>query len=67
MSLRREMAAYLLPPREEMPRRSLASWPVRWRRHQAYLARLGATLPGLLEELRAATHILSGSERERAF
>jgi hypothetical protein len=32
-----------------------------------HLAGLGATLPGLLEELRAATHILSGSERERAF
>ncbi|MGH3889348.1 MAG: helix-turn-helix domain-containing protein, partial [Pseudonocardiaceae bacterium] len=66
------MAAYLLPPGEEVPRRSLdelareVEEAIRLR-HQADLARLGMTLPGLLEELRAATHILSGSERERAF
>jgi transcriptional regulator with XRE-family HTH domain len=71
-ALRREMAAYLLPPGEEVPRRSLEELvrevaETAGLRHRADLARLGTTLPGLLEELRAATHILSGSERERAF
>jgi transcriptional regulator with XRE-family HTH domain len=71
-ALRREMAAYLLPPGEEVPWRSLDELAREVEeaarlRHQADLAGLGATLPGLLEELRAATHILSGSERERAF
>lgn len=71
-ALRREMASYLLPPGEEAPRRSLDALArevdqAARLRHQADLAGLGATLPGLLEELRAATHILSGSERERAF
>jgi hypothetical protein len=31
------------------------------------LAQLGAQLPGLLAELRAAVYILTGTERERAF
>jgi hypothetical protein len=71
-ALRREMAAYLLPPGEEVPRCSLDELAREVEeaarlRHQADLAGLGATLPGLLEELRAATHVLSGSERERAF
>ena len=71
-ALRCEMATYLLPPREEVPRRSLAELAREVEeaarlRHRADLSRLGATLPGLLEELRAATHILSGSARERAF
>ncbi len=71
-ALRREMAAYLLPPGGEVSWRSLdelareVAETVRLR-HQADLTRLGMTLPGLLEELRAATHILSGSERERVF
>ncbi len=66
------MAAYLLPPGDDVPRRSLDALAREVEeaarlRHQADLAGLGATLPGLLEELRAATHILKGSEREQAF
>jgi hypothetical protein len=66
------MAAYRLPPGEEAPRRSLdelareVEETVRLQ-HQVDLAGLGMTLPGLLEELRATTHILSGSARERTF
>jgi len=71
-ALRREMVANLLPPGGEVPRRSLDALArevdqAARLRHEADLTRLGATLPGLLEEPRAATHILSGSERERAF
>jgi hypothetical protein len=62
------MAAYRLPPGEEAPRRSLdelareVEETVRLQ-HQVDLAGLGMTLLGLLEELRATTHILSGSAR----
>jgi hypothetical protein len=71
-ALRREMAAYLLPPSHDMPPRSLDELArdvdqAARLRHKADLTGLGATLPGLLEELRAATHLHSGSERERAF
>lgn len=71
-ALRREMAAYLLPPSHDMPPRSLDELArdvdqAARLRHKADLTGLGATLSGLLEELRAATHLHSGSERERAF
>lgn len=71
-ALRREMAAYLLPPWHDMSPRSLDELvrdvdQAARLRHKADLTGLGATLPGLLEELRAATHLHSGSERERAF
>lgn len=71
-ALRAEMAAYLLPPRDDMPQRGLDELSrdvehVVQLRHKADLTRLGAMLPGLLEGLRAATHTCSGSGRERAF
>jgi len=71
-ALRAEMAAYLLPPQDDMPQRGLDELSrdvdhVVQLRHKADLTRLGAMLPGLLEGLRAATHTYSGSGLERAF
>lgn len=70
--LRRELAAYRIPPDSGPPPRSVpeltaAVARVSALRHSATLDALGAELPGLLAELRAATHHYSGHDRERVF
>lgn len=71
-ALRRELIAYLLPPGDEAPARPIAQLAdavaaASQLRHAVDLSHLGAQLPGLLAELRAAWHQTTGSERERVF
>ena len=71
-AIRREMAAYRLEPLDDIPQRSLQELAqdvaeVARLRHLVNLHQLGAQLPGLLAELRAAVHTLTGIEREHAF
>jgi len=71
-AIRRELAVSRLEPFDEVPLRSLDELArdvtkVSRLRHSVDLYELGARLPGLLAELRAAVHTLGGSERERAF
>lgn len=71
-AIRRELAAYFLEPLDEAPVRPLDELAhdvaeVSRLRHLVDLHELGARLPGLLAELRAAIHTLNGTERERAF
>ncbi|MCO1577100.1 helix-turn-helix transcriptional regulator [Crossiella sp. SN42] len=71
--IRRELAAYDLGPSDE----SVAIRPIgelvsavakaSQLRQSANLVELGAEIPGLLGELRQASHVLSGASRERAF
>ncbi|WP_170323809.1 helix-turn-helix domain-containing protein [Cryptosporangium phraense] len=72
--LRRELAAYRLPPAEDDPRprplcelrASVAALSAA--RHRSDLTTLGATAPGLLAELRAATHYFApGPDRNAAY
>lgn len=71
--LRRELAAYCLSPDENVRPRSLheltqAVSAASRQRHSVNLAELGAELPGLLEELRAAVYTLpSPADQERAY
>lgn len=70
--LRRELAAYRLPPDDETPARPLPELAAAvdhasQLRHAVDLGSLGAELPGLLSELRTAAHTLAGLDRERAF
>ncbi|MGH3902649.1 MAG: helix-turn-helix domain-containing protein [Pseudonocardiaceae bacterium] len=70
--IRRELAAYRMEPLDDMPLRPLDDLArdvaeVSNLRHSVNLVQLGAELPRLLAELRAAVHILTGSEREQAF
>ena len=70
--IRRELAAYGMQPLADVPPRELDDLArdvaqASALRHSVNLAQLGAQLPGLLAELRAAVYTLSGSKRERAF
>jgi transcriptional regulator with XRE-family HTH domain len=70
--LRRELAAYCVPPDDDVRVRSLpelatAVSQASEHRHAVNLDALGAELPGLLAELRLATWTLDGRDRERAF
>jgi transcriptional regulator with XRE-family HTH domain len=70
--LRRELAAYRLPPDPGPPLRSVpelaaAVTHVSTLRQSGSIDGLGAELPPLLAELRAATHHYSGHDRERIF
>jgi transcriptional regulator with XRE-family HTH domain len=70
--LRREVAAYLLPPDDGVIPRPLdqlaaAVAHTSKLRHSAALDSLGAELPALLAELRAASYEAKGAERERVF
>ncbi|MDX8053486.1 helix-turn-helix domain-containing protein [Lentzea sp. BCCO 10_0798] len=70
--IRRELAAYNIGPDEDVQVRdlgelALAVEHVSQLRHAVNLDKLGAEIPGLLEELRAATYTLDGSAKERAF
>ncbi len=70
--IRRELAAYRMEPLDDVPVRSLDDLArdvaqASRLRHSVNLVQLGAELPGLLAELRAAVHTLTGSDRERAF
>jgi transcriptional regulator with XRE-family HTH domain len=70
--IRRELAAYRIEPLDDMPLRPLDELArdvahTSALRHSVNLAQLGAQLPGLLAELRAAVYTLTGPERERAF
>lgn len=71
-AIRRELAAYRLEPVDDLALRPLGELvqdvaEVSTLRHLVNLSRLGAELPGLLAELRAAVHSLTGAERERVF
>ncbi|MGH3871506.1 MAG: helix-turn-helix domain-containing protein [Pseudonocardiaceae bacterium] len=71
-AIRRELAAYRIEPLDEVLLRPLEELArdvaqASTLRHAVNLAQLGAELPGLLAELRAAVYTLTGSERERAF
>jgi transcriptional regulator with XRE-family HTH domain len=70
--LRRELASYRLPPETEQRPRPLSELATAVQRasrlrHSATLDTLGAELPGLLAELRAAAHLATGTDRARAF
>ncbi|PRX50483.1 transcriptional regulator with XRE-family HTH domain [Prauserella shujinwangii] len=71
-ALRRELAAYRLPPAVSAPPRPLNALAAAVAhasrlRHSATLDTLGAELPGLLAELRAAAHAHNGHDRERVY
>jgi transcriptional regulator with XRE-family HTH domain len=71
-AIRRELAAYRVEPDESVRPRSLSELSAAVAhasqlRHEVSLGQLGMEVPGLLEELRATTYILSGHSRERAF
>lgn len=71
-ALRRELAAYLLPQHTTPPPRPLAELRsavthASKLRHSASLDALGAELPGLLAELRAATYQHTGHDRDQVF
>ena len=70
--IRRELAAYCTEPIGDASLRSLDELArdvaeASKLRHSVNLLQLGAELPGLLAELRAAVYMLTGSKRERAF
>lgn len=70
--LRRELAAYRLPPDETvgprpLPELAAAVAGASRQRHAVNLADLGAQLPALLAELRAAVWTLRGHDQERAY
>lgn len=70
--LRRELAAFQLPPEDgvsvrPLPELAHAVEHASRLRHAVDLTTLGALLPGLLAELRAAAHTLTATDRERAF
>jgi hypothetical protein len=70
--IRRELVSSALPPEDTLRPRSLPELAAAIAgasrlRHQVWLDTLGAELPGLLEELRAATHVCRGADRERVF
>lgn len=70
--LRRELTAYRLPPEPGITPRPLPSLVtavahVSQLRHSATLDQLGIELPGLLAELRAATHQRREQDRARVF
>ncbi len=70
--IRRELAAYRMQPLDDMPLRPLDDLArdvvqASMLRHSVNLVQLGAELPGLLAELRAAIYTLTGTEQERAF
>ncbi|GAA5175129.1 hypothetical protein GCM10023321_80540 [Pseudonocardia eucalypti] len=71
-ALRREIAAYLLPPAPGVNPRPVAELAkavahASVLRQSASLDQLGAELPPLLDELRAAAHHYEGVERERVY
>jgi transcriptional regulator with XRE-family HTH domain len=71
-AIRRELAAYRIAPIDEVPTRPINDLArdvaeASKLRHSVNLLQLGAELPGLLAELRAAVYTLTGSPRERAF
>jgi len=71
-ALRRELAAYRLPPEPGHSPLALLELTAAVARasklrHAASLDTLGAELPGLLAELRAATYLCAGRDRERVF
>jgi hypothetical protein len=71
-AIRRELAAYQMAPDEDLHVRTLDALAedvakASRLRHLVNLLQLGAEIPGLLAELRAATHQLTGTDRERAF
>jgi transcriptional regulator with XRE-family HTH domain len=70
--LRRELAAYRLspepgPPPRSVPELAAAVARVSALRHSAALDAMSTELPGLLAELRAATHQYDGHDRERVY
>lgn len=70
--LRRELAAYTVPPDEAISPRSLqdlaaAVAEASRHRHAVNLGALGAALPGLLAELRTQVWSTTGAEQERAY
>ncbi|WP_231114453.1 helix-turn-helix domain-containing protein [Lentzea aerocolonigenes] len=70
--IRRELAAYNIGPDDDVHVRDLdnlaqAVDEASQLRHAVNLDKLGAEIPGLLQELRAATYTLEGSAKERAF
>lgn len=71
-ALRRELAAYRLPPDDDLAPRGLAELRAEvdraaQLRHSVDLTALGVQLPGLLAELRATAYTAAGAQRERAF
>lgn len=71
-ALRREIAAYLLPPAPGADPRPVAKLAeavahTSVLRQSASLDQLGAELPPLLDELRAAAHRYEGIERDRVY
>jgi transcriptional regulator with XRE-family HTH domain len=71
-ALRREITAYLLPPASEVAPRPVGDLAEAVKRasalrQSASLDQLGAELPSLLAELRAAAHHYEGAERERVY
>lgn len=71
-AIRRELVSSALPPDETLRPRSLpelaaAVAEASRLRHQVSLDTLGAELPGLLEELRAAIWALDGADQQRAY
>ncbi len=67
--VRRELAAYRLPPEQDPPPVDLTNLRARTRlisalRHQADLQGLGAELPEALSRLRSAAYASSGTDRE---
>lgn len=70
--LRRELAAYRVPPGEEPTAPDLdaladAVERLSALRHAADLTALGRALPAVLSDLRRALHVLTGAARERTF
>jgi transcriptional regulator with XRE-family HTH domain len=71
-AIRRELAAYLISPDEDVEPRDLDSLVVAVKRasqlrHAVNFDKLGVEVPGLLQELRAATYSLTGHAQEQAF
>lgn len=71
-ALRRELAAYSLPPEQDVPIRPVghlaeAVATASQLRHAVDLGNLGPELPGLLAELRTASYRTTDSEQERVF
>ena len=71
-ALRREIAAYLLPPAPGVAPRPVDQLAAAVKhasmlRQSASLDHLGAELPALIAELRAATHYHQGNDRERVY
>lgn len=71
-AIRRELAAYLIEPDEDVRPRELdvladAVARASQLRHAVNLDELGTEVPGLLQELRAAAYVLTGHSQELAF